>query len=66
MSGSGGNGGGASTAATGGSAATGTNTFGVHWGNYNGGALGAPGFAVRKNGNTVTVINNGTMTGTAG
>jgi hypothetical protein len=65
MSGAGGNGGGASTTATGGSAATGTNTFGVHWGNYNGGGLGAPGFAVRKNGNTVTVTNNGTMTGSA-
>jgi hypothetical protein len=65
MSGAGGNGGGASTTATGGSAATGTNTFGIHWGNYTGGGIGAPGFAVRKNGNTVTVTNNGTMNGSA-
>jgi hypothetical protein len=33
--------------------------------NYSGGTGGAPGYAVRKNGKTCTVTNNGTMTGTA-
>ena len=47
------------TGAAGGAAATSGTTAG-------GAAGGAAGYAVRKNGNTVGVTNNGTMTGTAG
>jgi hypothetical protein len=35
-------------------------------GGQNGGGFGSSGYAVRKNGNAVTVSNSGTMTGTAG
>lgn len=63
--GAGGNGGGVAAASgTAGSAPT--STTGTSYINYSGGAAGVAGYAVRKNGFTATVTNNGTMTGTAG
>lgn len=62
--GTGGTGGGDGTAATAGANATGT--VGDNYYNGTGGVGGSPGYAVRKNGYTATVTNNGTMTGTAG
>jgi hypothetical protein len=61
--GSGTGGGGGAAASTGSTGGNGT-TSGQYTGR-SGGAGGAGGFAVRKNGNTVTVTNNGTMTGSA-
>jgi len=61
-SGAGGNGGGAASAGASGSVASGTET--TSFNKTSPGVAGAPGFAVRKNGKTVTVTNNGTVTGT--
>lgn len=58
--GAGGAGGGAAAAGAGGVAGSGSGTVKTP------GAGGAAGYAVRKNGNTVTVTNNGTIVGTQG
>ncbi len=64
-------GGGAGGAADGGAGGTGGNaatagTAGGAFSTHAGGAAGAAGYAIRKNGNTVTYTNNGTVTGTVG
>ncbi|BCA57674.1 phage tail protein [Sphingomonas sp. HMP6] len=61
---SGGGAGGAAGAAGAGAGAAGGG-FGAAGGSSTGGTSGAAGYAVRKNGNAVTVSNSGTMTGTA-
>ena len=43
-----------------------TGSVGESGSTYSGGAAANPGYAVRKNGHTATVTNNGTMTGSAG
>jgi len=63
-SGAGGNGGGAAAAGAGGSVATGTTSSNFQ--KTNPGNAGAAGWAVRKNGKTVNVTNNGTISGTVG
>lgn len=68
-SGSNGTAGTTTTAGTGGAGDAGTGAAGSSGGTFaaagGGGSGGAAGYAVRKNGNTVTVTNSGTMTGTA-
>ena len=65
LNGAGGNGGGAATAGSTGAAASGSGGTGT-WTSNNAGAGGAAGYAIRKNGKTVTVTNNGTITGSQG
>lgn len=65
VTGAGGSGGGAATAGVGGASATGTGGFGS-WLQIGSGSGGAAGYAIRKNGKTVTVTNNGTINGTIG
>jgi YD repeat-containing protein len=61
--GAGGAGGGAAASGGGGTSAAGGG--GAGWVTYGPASGGAAGFAIRKNGNTVNVTNNGTITGTA-
>lgn len=63
-SGAGGAGGGAAATGSSGVAATGTET--THFAKTVPGSAGIGGYAIRKNGKTVTVTNNGTITGTVG
>jgi hypothetical protein len=65
INGAGGAGGGAGAAGASGNIATGSGGPG-DWSEMGAGIGGAPGFAIRKNGRTVTVTNNGTISGTVG
>ena len=65
LNGAGGNGGGAATAGAAGVSASGTGGAGT-WVANSPGAAGQPGWAVRKNGKTVNVTNNGAISGTVG
>ncbi|MBU6407177.1 MAG: hypothetical protein KGS44_08615 [Alphaproteobacteria bacterium] len=65
VNGAGGAGGGAGAAGASGNIATGSGGPG-DWGEMGAGIGGAAGFAIRKNGRTVTVTNNGTISGTVG
>lgn len=63
-SGAGGAGGGAATAGASGAVSTGT--VNANFDKTSPGGAGAAGYAIRKNGKTVTVTNNGTIVGTQG
>lgn len=65
VNGAGGAGGGAASAGAGGGNLSGSGGFGV-WTSNTFAAGGQPGYAVRKNGKTVSVTNNGTIAGTVG
>ncbi len=63
INGAGGNGGGTAAAGAAGANATGSGGIGTWFANSPG-AAGQPGWAIRKNGKTVNVTNNGTISGT--
>lgn len=65
LNGAGGNGGAAASAGASGAGATGSGGSGT-WVANSPGAAGQPGWAIRKNGKTVSVTNNGTIAGTVG
>lgn len=64
--GAGGAGGNAGQAGASGAAATGTSFPNLDWGAQSAMAGGIAGYAIRKNGKTVSVTNNGTISGTVG
>jgi YD repeat-containing protein len=65
INGAGGGGGGAGASGSSGASVSGSGGVGT-WSSNAPASAGAPGYAVRKNGKTVSVTNNGTVTGTVG